>query len=78
MNRLDPDALEPLYSQLAALLREEIKSGRLKGRVPSVKTLAQTYEVSIGTAERALSILRDEKLIASALGRGHFTITQSE
>jgi DNA-binding GntR family transcriptional regulator len=71
---LDHDALEPLYAQLAGVLRDQITSGKLRGRVPSAKTLSQEYSVSIGTAERALAILRDEKLIASASGRGHFTL----
>jgi GntR family transcriptional regulator len=72
---LDPNSLTPLYEQLADLLRAQITSGQLRGRVPSAKTLSQEYGVSVGTAERALSILRDEKLIASAMGRGHFTVS---
>ena len=71
---LDPDALEPLYAQLADLLRGQIERGELTGRVPSAKTLAQQHEVSNGTAERALAILRDEGVIASAIGRGHFVV----
>jgi DNA-binding transcriptional regulator YhcF (GntR family) len=35
---LDFDSGEPLYSQLAALLREQIRSGQLSGRVPSSKS----------------------------------------
>jgi DNA-binding GntR family transcriptional regulator len=42
--------------------------------VPSAKTLAQTYEVATGTAERALALLREAGLIESAMGRGHFVI----
>lgn len=78
MAQLDHDSLVPLYEQLAGVLRADIKAGRLKGRVPSAKGLAQEYGVSNGTAERALAILREEGLIASAMGRGHFTVTQSE
>ena len=58
--------------QLAAVLRGQIERGELTGRVPSAKTLAQRYEVAIGTAERALAMLRSEGLIRSAMGRGHF------
>jgi DNA-binding GntR family transcriptional regulator len=36
--------------------------------------LAQEHEVSVGTAERALAILRDEGLIKSAIGRGQFVV----
>jgi DNA-binding GntR family transcriptional regulator len=71
---LDHDGLDPLYMQLAAVLRERIASGDLGRRVPSVVTLAQQYEVSQGTAERALRILKDEGLIKSAMGRGTFVV----
>jgi GntR family transcriptional regulator len=75
---LDHDGLDPLYMQLAAVLRERIASGDLARRVPSVKTLAQQYEVSQGTAERALRILKDEGLIKSAMGRGTFVVPKAE
>ena len=75
---LDPDdAVTPLYAQLAAVLRERIASGDLARRVPSVKTLAQQYAVSQGTAERALRILKDEGLVRSAMGRGTFVVPQA-
>jgi DNA-binding GntR family transcriptional regulator len=69
---LDHESPEALYVQLAGLLRGQIERGEMTGRVPSAKTLAQQYEVSVGTAERALAILRSEGLIRSAMGRGHF------
>jgi GntR family transcriptional regulator len=69
---LDPNEPTPLYMQLAAILREQIKRGELTGRVPSIKTLAQQYGVAMGTAERALVILRDEGVITVVVGRGAF------
>ena len=71
---LDHDSPEPLYEQLAAVIRGQIERGELTGRVPSAKTLAQQYGVAIGTAERALAVLREAGLIRSAMGRGHFVI----
>ena len=71
---LDADSGEPLYQQLADLLRTQIGSGELSGRVPSAKTLAQQYDVSHRTSERALSILREEGLIRSVMGKGHYTV----
>jgi DNA-binding GntR family transcriptional regulator len=71
---LDHDSPTPLYEQLAGVIRGQIERGDLTGRVPSAKTLAQTYEVAVGTAERALALLRDENLIRSAMGRGHFVV----
>jgi DNA-binding GntR family transcriptional regulator len=75
---LDHDSITPLYEQLAAILRGQIERGELAGRVPSVKTLTQQYGVAQGTAERALRLLRDEGLVRSRLGRGHFVVPPAE
>jgi GntR family transcriptional regulator len=75
---IDHDAEEPLYLQLAAILRGRIESGELERRVPSAKTLLQEYGVAQGTAERALAVLREEGLIRSRMGRGHFVVPESE
>ena len=71
---LDHDSPVALYEQLAAILRGQIERGELTGRIPSVKTLAQQYEVAQGTAERALALLRQAGLLRSAMGRGHFVV----
>jgi DNA-binding GntR family transcriptional regulator len=78
MPALDPDRPEPLYQQLAEVLREQIRSGQLRGRLPSVRTLQQDYGVAQGTAERALAVLRDEGLFVSVVGLGHFVAGQGE
>ena len=75
---IDHDAEEPLYLQLAAILRGQIASGKLERRVPSVKTLTEEYGVAQGTAERTLAVLRDEGLIRSRMGRGRFVVPQDE
>ena len=75
---LDPDDLDPLYVQLAAILRGQIERGELTRRVPAVKSLAQEYEVAIGTAERALAILKQEGLIATSMGRGSFVVPKDK
>lgn len=69
---LNHDSPEPLHEQLAAALREQVASGELTGRVPSILTLAQQYEVSHRTAARALTTLRDEGLIVAARGKGYY------
>jgi GntR family transcriptional regulator len=70
---LDHDSATALYVQLAGVIRAQIDSGQIHGRVPSPRSLAQEYGVAIGTARKALELLRDEGLIRSASGRGHFT-----
>ncbi|MGO9053488.1 MAG: GntR family transcriptional regulator [Streptosporangiaceae bacterium] len=62
----------PLYVQLAALLRGQIKDGTLTGRVPRVKTLSQEHGVSHITAEKALAVLKDEGIVLSVIGKGTF------
>lgn len=71
---LDDSSGEPLYLQLAGLLRAQIQDGKLTGRVPSARTLAEEYEVSHRTTESALAVLRDEGLIRSVRGKGHYTV----
>lgn len=75
---LDHESGEPLYLQLADLLREEIASGRLTGRVPSAKSLAEEHGISHATTERALNMLRDEGLIRAMRGKGYYTVRRRE
>ncbi len=69
---LDHDSPVPLNQQLAELLRGQIASGELTGRVPSILSLAQQYGVSHRTAAHALTTLRDEGLIISVRGKGYY------
>lgn len=67
------DALPP-YQRIAADLREQIESGRLRpgDMVPSITRLSQEYGVSKGTAVKALDVLRREGLTRSVAGWGTF------
>ncbi len=69
---LDHDAPIPLHEQLADLLRQQITSNELTGRVPSILTLAQEHGISHRTAAHALTTLRDEGLIISVRGKGYY------
>lgn len=69
---VDHDSPEPLYRQIAAILRERIQSGELTSRLPSLKTIAQQYGVSHVTAEKAVALLREEGLVVVVVGRGAF------
>ena len=75
---LDQDSPVPLHEQLAAILRERIRSGKLAGRVPSILTIAQEYAIGHNTAQRALATLRDEGLIVAAKGRGYFVRPEAD
>jgi GntR family transcriptional regulator len=71
INRNSPD---PPYLQVAGVLREEIRSGQLKAgdRVPSLRTLARTYEITVTTAAKAIAVLADENLVTQRQGWGTF------
>jgi GntR family transcriptional regulator len=72
--RLNPYSEEPLYAQLAAILRRKIESGELAhlAALPSETTLTQEYEISRDTARRAIAALRDEGLVFTVAQRGTF------
>jgi DNA-binding GntR family transcriptional regulator len=59
------------YEIIAAALREEIRLGQLKpgDQLPTVAELAVAHTVGVGTAHRALALLKDESLIEVTRGR---------
>jgi DNA-binding GntR family transcriptional regulator len=69
---LDHDSDEPLYLQLAGILRAQIAAGELTGRLPSVKTLSQEHGVSHVTAEKAFAVLKAEGLVRVRIGKGAY------
>ena len=69
---VDHDSPEPLYRQVAALLRGRITSGEFTGRLPSLKTIAQEYGVSHITAEKAMDLLKEDGLVVVVVGRGAY------
>jgi GntR family transcriptional regulator len=69
---INRDAPEPLYRQLAAILRARIASGELRGRVPGILRLADEYDVAEMTVRHAVAVLVDEGALVSVPGRGTF------
>lgn len=70
---LDPDSPDPLYEQLAALLRQDIDAGRITARLPSEMTLTQRYGVSRDTAHRAVMILIEAGDVRISRGRARLS-----
>ena len=62
----------PPWRQVTDHLRRRIGAGEWTGRLPSEKTLAQEYDVSIGTVRKALAQLRREGVIETAKGWGSY------
>ena len=71
---IDPYGDEPLYAQLAGILRSRIRSGELArlDRLPSESYLVQEHEVSRDTVRKAIAVLRDEGLVFTIGQRGTF------
>ena len=63
---------QPLYRQLAAILRAQIQSGTLRPgqHLPSEATLQQTYGLARNTVRAAVALLRDEGLVITRAQRG--------
>jgi GntR family transcriptional regulator len=77
---IDHQGEEPIYLQLAGILRRQVASGELQpGRpIPSEQTLMQRYGVARGTARKAVGLLRDEGLVRFRFGRGTFVVPEAE
>ena len=71
---IKPYAVEPLYVQLASIVRRMIQSGKLKhlDPVPSESSLVQTYGVSRDTVRRTMALPRDEGVVFTVPHRGTY------
>lgn len=61
----------PIYSQLAAQVKEQIRRGLIRpgDELPSVRDLASALGINLHTAHRAYQVLRGEGVIVLRLGR---------
>lgn len=73
VEQIDPDSDVPPYRQLASILRDQIASGEISGRLPSEKDLMQTYGLAAGTVRKSLALLREADLIHTVHGWGSYT-----
>lgn len=71
---LDFDNPQPPYRQVAEGIRAAINSGELPvgEKLKSIRDLAREYEVSPGTVQQALRLLREEGVVTTWQGRGTF------
>lgn len=63
---------EPVYKQVADLLRRDIASGRLSDKIPGERELSTHYGVNFKTANKAVSTLVEKGLLARIRGKGTF------
>ena len=71
---------EPIYKQIAAQLREQILTGRLKAGdpLPSIRVLAQDLKISVITTMKAYEELAGEGLVTASKGKVYFVNAQDE
>lgn len=71
---IDQASYEPVYRQLARILRDRIQAGDLPpgAALPSEAALAQTFDVGRDAVRDALASLRHDGLVIITRGRGTF------
>lgn len=74
MAKLDPDDSRPPYRQVADDLRAAVDSGQYEPgvKLPSYDALAEEYGVSLGVVKRAMTQLRDERVVVIRHGQGSY------
>ena len=75
---IDPLGATYLYDQLAAILRDQIRSWQLPpgSTVPPVPRLAKRHKLAYRTARHALAVLEEEHLVRVMPGRGTYVLAQ--
>jgi len=70
----------PIYLQLAAILRDQIKRGVYQPRqvLPSEAQLVQEHGVARATVRHAIEVLRDEGLVYTLPQRGTYVSPPAE
>ncbi|MFK0297238.1 GntR family transcriptional regulator [Streptomyces sp. NPDC090442] len=68
----------PPYRQVANKIRAQIRSGALRAgdRLPSTRSLQDTYGIANSTAQAVMRLLRQEGLACTTPGRGSFVADQ--
>lgn len=71
---VDHEAPQPVYQQIAAILRAQIEAGELvpDRPIPGESTLMQRYGVARETARKAVRVLVAEGLVFVVQGRGAY------
>ncbi len=75
INRDSPD---PPWVQLAAILRERIRSGEITNRLPGERALQQEFGLAPVTIRKAIHALRDEGLVRTTPGWGTYVVHERD
>lgn len=69
---------EPLFLQLARILRDKINNGEITDVLPSNRSLRETYDVGETVVTNAINVLTDEGLVFSIPRRGIYVKRQNQ
>lgn len=71
---IDRGAPEPLYQQLAQLIRGQIADGTLppRSKLGTLEELAGEHHLAISTVQKAVGLLKAEGLVVTWTGRGMY------
>lgn len=74
INTLDNYEKRPIYQLIAEAIQADIESGKLPEhtRLPSIRKMAEQYNVSIGTIRHVYTLLNREGAVISRRGQGTF------
>ena len=77
---INRDAPDPPYLQLAAIIRDRIRSGELApgSRLPTILELSGTYDVAASTVRKAITTLKSEALVTGRPGWGMFVAEKDQ
>lgn len=80
MSEIDLDGPEPLYEQVARIIRERIEDGtyEINRRIPGEYPLSEEFGVSRPTIWKALQVIKDEGLARGVAGRGTFVVKKPD
>lgn len=85
---MDHRSQEPVYLQIAGIIRGRIETGRASGRetgksyppgapVPSIERIRQETGCAVMTIRRAMAVLEEEGQIIIVPGKGTFVTRQA-
>jgi len=73
---IDLSSPEPLYLQIAEMIRTERLTGRWRSgdRVPTVRDMALALRINPNTVAKAYKLLQEEGVLASRPGGGNYIV----
>ena len=77
---IDPTRDEPIYKQVADAILKDIRTGRLPEgtKLPTVREMADSMDLSQGTVKRCYEHLRDLGVVEMTQGKGTFVLGEED